>query len=114
MALDRAVQGAFLGVFALLFAASAGVTSVLCTSMSAMGEMLMPGGWTMSMAWMRMPEQTWPGAVPSFVGMWVVMTVAMMLPSLAPMLWRYSEGHGPARDGCHHGSYHRRTCRTGR
>jgi hypothetical protein len=23
--------------------------------MSAMGEMPMPGGWTMSMAWMRMP-----------------------------------------------------------
>jgi hypothetical protein len=30
--------------------------------MSAMGEMPMPGGWTMSMAWMRMPGQTWPGA----------------------------------------------------
>jgi hypothetical protein len=28
--------------------------------MSALGEMPMPGGWTMSMAWMRMPGQTWP------------------------------------------------------
>jgi predicted metal-binding membrane protein len=49
----------------------------------------MPGGWTMSMAWMRMPGQTWPGAAAFFLGMWVVMMVAMMLPSLVPMLWRY-------------------------
>lgn len=41
------------------------------------------------MAWMRMPGQTWPGAAASFLGMWVVMMVAMMLPSLAPLLWRY-------------------------
>ena len=54
----------------------------------------MAGGWTMSMAWMRMPGQTWPGAVASFVGMWVVMMVAMMLPSLAPMLWRYHRAVG--------------------
>jgi predicted metal-binding membrane protein len=55
-----------------------------------MGEMPMPGGWTvMSMPWMRMPGQTWPGAAASFLGMWVVMMVAMMLPSLSPMLWRY-------------------------
>lgn len=49
----------------------------------------MPGGWTMSMAWMRMPGQSWPGAAASFLGMWVVMMVAMMLPSLVPMLVRY-------------------------
>ena len=33
--------------------------------------------------------QTWSGAAASFVGMWAVMMVAMMLPSLMPMLWRY-------------------------
>src|SRR5215510_15109208 len=44
---------------------------------------------TMSMVWMRMPGQTWPAAAASFVGMWVVMMVAMMLPSLVPMLRRY-------------------------
>jgi hypothetical protein len=33
--------------------------------MSAMGEMAMPGGWTMSTAWMRMPGQTWAGAAAS-------------------------------------------------
>ena len=57
--------------------------------MLVMGEMLMPGGWTMSMAWMRMLGQTWPGAVALFLGMWVVMMVVMMLLSLVLMLWRY-------------------------
>jgi hypothetical protein len=82
-------ERAFLGVSALLFAASAAVTIGWCGSMSSMGEMPMPGGWTMSMSWMRMPGQTWPGAAASFLGMWIVMMVAMMLPSLVPMLWRY-------------------------
>jgi len=58
----------------------------------------MPGGWTMSMAWMRMPGQTWPGAAASFLGMWVVMMVAMMLPSLVPMLGRYRHAVGGAAD----------------
>ena len=43
----------------------------------------------MPMAWMLMPDQTWLGAGTSFVGMWVVMMVAMMLPSFVPTLWRY-------------------------
>jgi predicted metal-binding membrane protein len=78
----------------LLFAASAALTISWCASMSAMDEMPMPGGWTMSMAWMPMHEQTWPGAAASFLGMWVVMMVAMMLPSLVPMLWRYRKAVG--------------------
>ncbi len=89
-----ASERAFFGVSALLFAASAVVTIVWCGSMSTMGEMRMPGGWTMSTAWMRMPGQTWPGAVASFLGMWVVMMVAMMLPSLVPMLSRYRQAVG--------------------
>jgi predicted metal-binding membrane protein len=89
MVSERTSTQAFLGVSALLFAASTAVTIVWCASMSAMGGMPMPGGWTMSMAWMRMAGQTWPGAAASFLGMWVVMMVAMMLPSLVPMLWRY-------------------------
>ena len=80
---------AFSGVAALLFAASTAATIVWCASMSAMAEMTMPGGWTMSMLWMRMPGETWAGAAASFIGMWVVMMVAMMLPSLIPMLRRY-------------------------
>ncbi len=92
----RRRESAFLGVSALLFASSAAVTIVWCSSMSATGNMPMPGGWTMSMAWMRMPGQTWPGAAASFLGMWVVMMVAMMLPSLVPMLLRYRAAVGPA------------------
>jgi predicted metal-binding membrane protein len=94
MTSERASQHAFLGLSALLFAATAAATIVWCASMSAMREMPMPGGWRMSMAWMRMPGQTWPGAATSFLGMWVVMMVAMMLPSLAPMLWRYRQAVG--------------------
>ena len=91
---ERASQRAFFGASALLFAASATVTIVWCASMSAMGGMPMPGGWTMSMAWIRMPGQTWPGAAASFLGLWIVMMVAMMLPSLVPMLWRYRQAVG--------------------
>ncbi|WP_341317745.1 DUF2182 domain-containing protein [Paraburkholderia sp. IMGN_8] len=87
-------QRAFFGVSALLFAASAAMTIVWCASMSAMGGMPMPGGWTMSMAWMRMCGQTWSGVAASFLGMWIVMMTAMMLPSLTPMLWRYRRAVG--------------------
>jgi predicted metal-binding membrane protein len=84
-------QRGFAAVAALLFAASAIVTIIWSESMAGMGGMAMPGGWTMSMAWMRMPGQSWPGAAATFLGMWVVMMVAMMLPSLVPMLARYRQ-----------------------
>src|SRR5258708_11473102 len=89
MTSERASHRAFCGVSALLFTVSATVTIVWCASMSAMGGMPMPGGWTMSMSWMRMPRQTWTGAAASFLAMWMVMMVAMMLPSVVPMLCRY-------------------------
>jgi predicted metal-binding membrane protein len=85
---------AFLAVSALVFVASTAVTIAWCASMSGTDDMPMPGGWTMSMAWMRMPGQTWPGAAASFLGMWVVMMVAMMTPSLVPMLQRYRRAVG--------------------
>jgi len=81
----------FFGVSAVLFVASAWWTLHGCASMLAMGGMPMLGGWTMSMAWMRMPGQTWVGAAASFLGMWVVMMVAMMLPSLVLMLRHYRQ-----------------------
>lgn len=87
-------ERAFLSVAALFFAASAAVTILWCGSMSAMAGTPMPGGWTMSMAWMPMCGQTWLGAAASFVGMWVVMMVTMMLPSLVPMLRRYRQAVG--------------------
>jgi len=92
MSSERASLQAFLGVSGLLFAVSTAGTIAWCASMSAMGGMPMPGGWTMSMAWM--PGQSWPGAAASFLGMWVVMMVAMMLPSLVPILWRYRQAIG--------------------
>jgi predicted metal-binding membrane protein len=51
------------------------------TSTTSGDQMLMP--------WMAMPGQSWPAAAAAFVGMWVVMMAAMMLPSLVPMLGRY-------------------------
>lgn len=87
-------DSAFYAVSALLFAASVTVTVLWCASMSAMGAMAMPGGWTMSMAWMRMPGQTWTQAGAAFVGMWTVMMIAMMLPSLVSMLRRYRRAVG--------------------
>src|SRR5260370_42226995 len=96
MGFERTSSQGLFGTSALCFAASVALTTAWCRSMSAMGEMPMPGGWTMSMAWMPMPGQTWLGAAASFVGMWVVMMAAMMLPSLVPTLWRYRQTVGTA------------------
>jgi predicted metal-binding membrane protein len=99
---ERISQRTFLGVSSIFFVASTAGTIVWCGSMSSMGGMPMPGGWTMSMAWMRMPGQSWSSAAASFLGMWVVMMVAMMLPSLLPMLLRYRQvlgNSGAARHG---------------
>ena len=76
MTSERAFRQAYLGLAALLFVASAGLTITRSASLSAM-------------VWMRMPGQTWAGAAASFLGMWVVMMAAMMLPSLVPLLERY-------------------------
>lgn len=88
-------ERALLTVSTLLFVTTWAITITWCGSMSTGGDMAMPGGWSMSMAWMRMPGQSWIGAATSFLGMWTVMMVAMMLPSLVPMLMRY-------RDALHH------------
>jgi predicted metal-binding membrane protein len=77
----------FLAGSALLFIASAACTIYWCSAMP--GGMVMPGGWTMSMMWMRMPGASLLGAAASFMGMWLVMMAAMMLPSLLPMLLIY-------------------------
>jgi predicted metal-binding membrane protein len=82
---------AFFGTSAVLFATTTTLTIAWCGSMSAMHDMPMPGGWSMSMMWMRMPGQTWPDVATAFLGMWLVMMVAMMLPAFVPMLWRYRQ-----------------------
>jgi predicted metal-binding membrane protein len=81
---------AFLAVSALLFVASAAAT----VGLSATSDLPICGGGTMSMAWRPMPGQTWPGATLSFLGMWLAMTAAMMLPSLVPLLRRYRRAVG--------------------
>jgi predicted metal-binding membrane protein len=88
----------FLGASFLLFLVSAAATIYWCTYMS--GGMAMPGGWTMSMAWMSMPGQSLIGAAATFMGMWVVMMVAMMLPSLVPMLSSYRRSIRAAGETC--------------
>jgi len=92
----HASERAFLGVSALLFAACAAVTVARWASMAVMGEVPMPGGWMMSAAWMPMCGQSWAGAAAAFLGMWIGMMAAMMLPSLVPMLWRYRQAVGSA------------------
>ena len=46
--------------------------------------MPMPGGWSMSMAWMSMGNQSVLAHAGMFLVMWAVMMVAMMLPSVLP------------------------------
>lgn len=73
------------------------VMATICLMMSMpMDGIPMPGGWTLSGAWMPMCGKTWSRAAASFVLMWVVMMAAMMLPSLLPMLWRYRRATGRA------------------
>lgn len=94
MTFERTSRQTFFGTSALLFASSALLTIGWCRSMATMGAMPMPGGWTMSMAWLPMSGQTWLRAAASFVGMWAAMMVSMMLPSLVPTLWRYRQAIG--------------------
>ena len=84
---DKAVLPAgFIMVCALAFVASIVATIYFCRSMS--GGMRMPGGWTMSMMWMRMPAQSWTISAAMFLLMWLAMMVAMMLPSAMPLFLR--------------------------
>ena len=85
---------------ALVFAASVAVTIAWCGSMTDMPGMRMPGGWTMSMAWMRMPGQSWTAFAGTFLGMWMVMMVAMMMPAFAPEALRFlrAQSAGRGRD----------------
>ena len=88
----------FIGAAALLFALSVLITTLWCAPMASMAARPMPGGWSLSMTWLRMPGQSWAGAGAVFVSNWSVMMVAMMLPSLVPTLWRYRQSlgvHGP-------------------
>jgi predicted metal-binding membrane protein len=80
----RRAPAAFYVFNGLAFAVGTAATVYFCCSMS--GGMHMPGGWLMSMMWMRMPRQTWTAAAALFLLMWLAMMVAMMLPSALPIL----------------------------
>ena len=79
---EATLPAEFIAVCVLAFVAGVSATVYFCHSMCC--EMEMPGGWTMSMMWMRMPGQTWFGSALSFHFMWLAMMVAMMLPSALP------------------------------
>lgn len=87
----RVSQRTFLCIAVVVFAASAAGTVVYCSSMSAMGDIPMPGGWAMSTVWAPMCGRTWAAATLSFLVMWMLMMVAMMSPSFAPVLWQYRD-----------------------
>jgi predicted metal-binding membrane protein len=90
MASDRR----FIGASSAVFAASLAATLGWCLSMRGMGEMPMAGGSWISMIWLPMCEETWLHLAASFVVMWTVMMMAMMLPSLVPILMRYRHAAG--------------------
>lgn len=61
-----------------------------------MGAMPMTGGAAAAMAGMPMGGHGGPGAAASFLAMWTVMMIGMMLPSLALALSRYRRSLGSA------------------
>lgn len=85
----RGAQFVFFGTAGLLFAAATTVTILSGAAMETMGAVPMAGGWLLSGIWLPLCGQSWLDTATCFLGMWFVMTVAMMLPSLTPVLWRY-------------------------
>jgi predicted metal-binding membrane protein len=75
-------------IVALLVSAVCWVLTV-GSAQNMAGGMPMPGGWVMSMGWMVMPGHSVAAAAVMFLGMWDVMMVAMMLPSVLPVVLLY-------------------------
>jgi predicted metal-binding membrane protein len=74
----------FMGISAALFFGSAALTVAWCGSMSALHDMPMCSGRTRSAPGLL-------GYAFHFLLMWLTMMVAMMLPSLMPILWRFRQ-----------------------
>ena len=81
---------AFVAIVVLLLGASAALTIGGSQATSPGHAMPTPADPAMSMA--GSPGAASPAEFVAFVWMWTVMMVAMMLPSLAPQLWRYRQG----------------------
>ena len=75
-------ESSLVGVAALLTIAAWAYTISTANTMSA--AMPMPGGWSMSMAWMSMGSQSLLAHTGMFLLMWTAMMIAMMLPSVMP------------------------------
>jgi len=73
----------FISISAGVFMIAVLATVYYTRSMS--DEMVMPGGWRMSMMWMRMPGETWLSSATGFLLMWLAMMIAMMMPSALPV-----------------------------
>jgi predicted metal-binding membrane protein len=81
-------QWGFLAIIAGLVLVSWAVTIRLCSQPACCTTISMPGGWSTSIMWLR-ADSTWLAKFGSFLVMWIVMMVAMMLPSLTPVLLDY-------------------------
>ena len=87
----RSAPLVFFGTSGLLFAAATVATIISCASMATMGAVPMAGSWLLSGIWLPLCGQSWLETAACFLGMWFAMMVAMMLPSLTLVLWRYQE-----------------------
>ncbi|ODS72067.1 MAG: hypothetical protein ABS43_18765 [Bordetella sp. SCN 67-23] len=76
----------FLGVTALAMAAAVAAWDAAMRAMAGMAVLCTN---TAAMSWLPPPGGTWTGVLAAFLAMWTAMAVAMMLPSVAPALWRY-------------------------
>lgn len=86
---DAALRRAFALGCVVLFVGCAAATVSAGVSMSAMAALPMRGGWSLSMHWLAMCGRNAPAQLAAWLGMWSTMMVVMMLPAVAPNLWRY-------------------------
>jgi predicted metal-binding membrane protein len=77
----RQVRSSIITAAIVTIAAWAYTISAATTMLASMP---MPGGWSMSMAWMSMGHQSTLAHASMFLVMWTVMMIAMMLPSVMP------------------------------
>lgn len=89
----RVARWRFVAVSAGLFVVSSAATIAWCGSaVTTCGCGLDATGCPLATSmWRPSPGRDWPGVALEFLGMWSVMMTAMMLPSLAPRLWRYRQ-----------------------
>ncbi|WP_175014314.1 DUF2182 domain-containing protein [Burkholderia lata] len=78
-----------------VFALAAMATLAQHASMAAMAGAPVSGGWMTAATWQRPCGWGVGRTFAAFAGMWGAMTVTMMLPVLAPVLWRYRQGIDP-------------------